>query len=93
MTSRWNSSLLSVSVEPSLPAYALNWDTSTPIAASIVSQEDSIFGPEKDKKWQMLFDHNTTKNFKMQLLNDTDPMARITSGNTKETHQLRYVCE
>lgn len=39
VTSLQNSSLLSVSQEPSLPAYALNWDTSTPIADSITSQE------------------------------------------------------
>ncbi|TNN75758.1 hypothetical protein EYF80_014121 [Liparis tanakae] len=36
-TSLWNSSLLSVSEEPSLPAYALNWDTSTPIADSMTA--------------------------------------------------------
>lgn len=39
MTRFWNSSLLSVSEDPSLPANALNWDTSTPMADSITDRE------------------------------------------------------
>lgn len=39
MTRLWNSSLLSVSEDPSLPANALNWDTSTPMADSITDRE------------------------------------------------------
>ena len=39
MTRLWNSSLLSVSEDPSLPANALNWETSTPMADSITDRE------------------------------------------------------
>lgn len=45
MTRFWNSSLLSVSEDPSLPANALNWDTSTPMA-------DSITDREREEEWR-----------------------------------------